>query len=184
MYLISFLKSALCVLGGFILGLAVGWVVVRILGLIFDDALSEITVTLVGCYRFYYIILYFCRKSCLLLFGVMKIFSKIVIYMTHNRPNSPKITVDFVFCSAFILAEGTSLHVSGVLAAVGLGLYMSNVGRYRISPSVEEYMHQFWEMAEYIGWFFGGGVTPTFIYQLSPFLYKLKKPQFNIDILL
>lgn len=41
-------------------------------------------------------------------------------------------------------------HVSGVLALVTLGLIMAGVGRTRISPEVEHFMHEFWELAGFI----------------------------------
>ncbi|HAW52099.1 MAG TPA: hypothetical protein DCX54_07210, partial [Flavobacteriales bacterium] len=40
--------------------------------------------------------------------------------------------------------------VSGVLALVSLGLMMAGVGRTRISPEVEHFMHEFWEVAGFI----------------------------------
>ena len=50
---------------------------------------------------------------------------------------------------AFFVAE-YFLHVSGVLALVALGLVMAGVGRTRISPEVEHFMHEFWELAGFI----------------------------------
>jgi NhaP-type Na+/H+ or K+/H+ antiporter/CRP-like cAMP-binding protein len=42
------------------------------------------------------------------------------------------------------------LHVSGVLGLVTLGLVMASVGRTRISPEVEHFLHEFWELAAFI----------------------------------
>ena len=38
------------------------------------------------------------------------------------------------------------LKVSGVLAVVSLGVFLSAYGKIRISPEVEEFMHEFWEV--------------------------------------
>ena len=40
---------------------------------------------------------------------------------------------------------------SGVLAVVALGLWMSRNGRTQISPHVEEFLTEFWEMLAYFG---------------------------------
>ncbi len=42
------------------------------------------------------------------------------------------------------------LHVSGVLALVALGLVLGGPGRSSISPKVEHFMHEFWELAGFI----------------------------------
>jgi len=49
----------------------------------------------------------------------------------------------------FYIAEHF-LHVSGILGLMALGLTMSGVGRTRISPPVEHFLHNFWEMAAYL----------------------------------
>jgi NhaP-type Na+/H+ or K+/H+ antiporter/CRP-like cAMP-binding protein len=49
----------------------------------------------------------------------------------------------------FYIAEHF-LHVSGILGLMALGLAMSGVGRTRISPQVEHFLHNFWEMAAYL----------------------------------
>ena len=41
-------------------------------------------------------------------------------------------------------------HVSGVLGLVSLGLVMASIGRTRISPEVEHFLHEFWELAAFI----------------------------------
>jgi CRP-like cAMP-binding protein len=41
-------------------------------------------------------------------------------------------------------------HVSGVLGLVALGLLMTGIGRTRISPEVEHFLHEFWEMAAFL----------------------------------
>ena len=49
---------------------------------------------------------------------------------------------------SFIIAEGTPAHLSGVLAVVGLGLFLASTSR----TVVHEHhtMHSFWEMIEYL----------------------------------
>jgi Na+:H+ antiporter len=49
----------------------------------------------------------------------------------------------------FFIAEHF-LHMSGVLGLVALGLAMASVGRTRISPEVEHFLHEFWELAAFI----------------------------------
>jgi len=49
---------------------------------------------------------------------------------------------------AFYVSE-SFLHVSGVLALVALGLLLAGIGRTRISPEVEKFLHSFWEMTAY-----------------------------------
>jgi NhaP-type Na+/H+ or K+/H+ antiporter/CRP-like cAMP-binding protein len=41
-------------------------------------------------------------------------------------------------------------HVSGILGLVALGLLMTGIGRTRISPEVEHFLHEFWEMAAFL----------------------------------
>lgn len=50
-----------------------------------------------------------------------------------------------IFCSylLFYLAESV-LHVSGILAIVGLGLYMTNIGKTKISAESEHAVHHVW----------------------------------------
>lgn len=51
--------------------------------------------------------------------------------------------ITFFICEHFF-------HVSGVLGLVTLGLVMASVGRTRISPEVEHFLHEFWELAAFI----------------------------------
>jgi len=48
----------------------------------------------------------------------------------------------------FYLAESTSLHVSGIIAIVVMGLYMTNIGKTRISSGSTHAVHHVWS---YIG---------------------------------
>lgn len=66
--------------------------------------------------------------------------------------NDPLVEITLMMAMAYlamIIAEGM-LHVSGVMALVISGLYMSSVGRTRISPEVMHFLHEFWEMMSYI----------------------------------
>lgn len=49
----------------------------------------------------------------------------------------------------FFIAEHF-LYVSGVLGLVALGLAAASVGRTRISPEVEHFLHEFWELLAFI----------------------------------
>jgi len=49
----------------------------------------------------------------------------------------------------FFIAEHF-FHVSGVLALVSLGLVMASVGRTKISPEVQHFLHEFWELAAFV----------------------------------
>ncbi len=50
---------------------------------------------------------------------------------------------------AMFIAEGL-LHVSGVMAVVTTGLYLSGPGRTLISPEVRHFLHRFWGMVTHI----------------------------------
>lgn len=50
---------------------------------------------------------------------------------------------------AFFIAEHF-FHVSGVLALVAFGLVMASAGRTKISPEVQHFLHEFWELAAFI----------------------------------
>jgi CPA1 family monovalent cation:H+ antiporter len=65
----------------------------------------------------------------------------------------------FVSYIVFFLAESTKLHVSGILAIVFLGLYMTNSGKTRISAESEHAVHHVWG---YIGF-----MAETIIFLLS-----------------
>ena len=62
-----------------------------------------------------------------------------------------QVTLTLVFAYlTFFVAEGV-LGSSGVLAVVALGMWMSRNGREQISPAVEHFLHEFWEMLAYFG---------------------------------
>ncbi|CAM9338058.1 unnamed protein product [Discosporangium mesarthrocarpum] len=81
--------------------------------------------------------------------GVGAIGAFVVGYILEDHLS--EITCTVVVCfSAFLIAEATVLKVSGVLAIVFGGLYMSFYGRPRISPSVQEPLHSFWSLWGYM----------------------------------
>jgi Na+/H+ antiporter len=80
---------------------------------------------------------------------VLAIFVSNWISRTFNDP-LVEITLTIVLAyAAMVVAEGF-LHVSGVMAVVTAGLWMSAKGKTRISPEVSHFLHQFWEMLAYI----------------------------------
>ncbi len=66
--------------------------------------------------------------------------------------NDAMVEISVVVAAAYItfyVAEHF-LHVSGVLALVALGLILGGLGRSSISPQVEHFMHEFWELAGFV----------------------------------
>lgn len=49
----------------------------------------------------------------------------------------------------WFVAENTSLHVSGILAIVALGLYMTHSGKTGISAESEHALHHVWGYVGY-----------------------------------
>jgi len=50
----------------------------------------------------------------------------------------------------FFIAESTAVHVSGILAIVCLGLYMTRSGKTRISAESEHSVHHVWGYVGYM----------------------------------
>lgn len=92
------------------------------------------------------IVLLFIRLSLggLILGILVGIVSSMMLNSIFNDPvlefNTTLVTCYLVF----YLAEGTSLHVSGILALVALGLYMSRSGKNSISNMSEASVHHVW----------------------------------------
>lgn len=81
-------------------------------------------------------------------YAAVNLLSKIV-----DDPTS-EITLTIISCyGTFFLAEASPLGVSGVLAVVVLGLYMSYFGKTAVSHMTEQFMHEFWELLGYVGKF-------------------------------
>lgn len=64
-------------------------------------------------------------------------------WVVSNEPVEISLSVVVAYAS-FAIAEHF-LHVSGVLAAVSAGLIAGSYGKTKVSPSVQEFMHSFWE---------------------------------------
>ena len=66
--------------------------------------------------------------------------------------NDPLIEVTVVLATSFavfFICEHF-FHASGVLGLVALGIVMAGVGKTRISPEVEHFMHEFWEFIAFV----------------------------------
>ena len=66
--------------------------------------------------------------------------------------NDALVEISIIVAAAyltFFIAENF-LHVSGVLGLVALGLLMASAGKTRISPQVQHFLHEFWELAAFI----------------------------------
>ncbi|MCH8331537.1 MAG: cation:proton antiporter, partial [Bacteroidetes bacterium] len=66
--------------------------------------------------------------------------------------NDALVEITVIIAAAYLtfyIAEDF-MHVSGVLGLVALGLAMAGVGRTRISPEVEHFLHEFWELAAFM----------------------------------
>ena len=86
----------------------------------------------------------------------------IVTYWLSRIHNNYVIEVNVTVFGAYLLfylTEGTSLHMSGILALVALGLYMTRTGKTRISVASEHAVHHVWG---YIGF-----VAETVVFILS-----------------
>jgi len=80
------------------------------------------------------------------------IFGWITITWVRKVFNDALIEITVVIAAAyltFFVAEHF-LKVSGILGLVALGLVMASVGKTRISPEVEHFLHEFWELAAFI----------------------------------
>ena len=91
-----------------------------------------------------------------LAFGIVMAF---ILSRIHNQPiMEANVTV----CMPYILfytAEHHSVHVSGILALVAMGLYMTNIGRMGISTESVKAIEHIWH---YIGF-----VAETLIFMLT-----------------
>ncbi len=80
------------------------------------------------------------------------IIAGIVIAWVKRVFNDVLVEMSVIIVAAyltFFVAEHF-MHMSGVLALVALGLAMVGVGKTRISPEVEHFLHEFWELAGFI----------------------------------
>ena len=84
------------------------------------------------------------------LLGVL--FGLVAILWVKKVFNDPMIEITVVLVTSyavFFICEHF-FHVSGVLGLVALGIVMAGVGRTRISPEVEHFMHEFWELVAFV----------------------------------
>lgn len=82
-----------------------------------------------------------------ILFGIV-----ITIWLSRIVNNSlleTNLTVVVAYI-AFYTAEFTKLEVSGILSLVALGLYMTKVGKTKISIAVEESLHHIWGYLQWV----------------------------------
>ncbi len=80
------------------------------------------------------------------------VIAAVAIIWVRRVFNDAMVEISIIVVAAyltFFIAE-YFMHVSGVLGLVALGLVMASVGRTRISPQVEHFLHEFWELAAFI----------------------------------
>ena len=80
-------------------------------------------------------------------FGMIVTF---ILRRIHNNFVLEVNTTIFACYLMFYLAEFTSLNVSGILALVALGLYMTNTGRTGISTQSENAVNHIWGYFSYV----------------------------------
>ncbi|MEA3314416.1 MAG: cation:proton antiporter [Campylobacterota bacterium] len=80
------------------------------------------------------------------------IFGYLAILFISKVFNNPLVEISLsvgVAYLVFFIAEHM-FHVSGVVALVALALMFASVGRTKISPEVEGFLHHFWEMMAHV----------------------------------
>lgn len=75
---------------------------------------------------------------------VAGIILSLMLKRIHNNGVLEVNSTIFVSYIVFYVAENTPLHVSGILAIVALGLYMTNKGKTQISTESEHSVHHVW----------------------------------------
>ncbi len=76
----------------------------------------------------------------------------LVISWVKHVFNDAMVEISVIIAAAYIsffVAENL-LGISGVLSVVAFGLTMSGIGRTRLSPEVEHFLHEFWEFFTFI----------------------------------
>lgn len=84
--------------------------------------------------------------------GIGLFFGWVAIAWVKKVFNDAMIEITVIIAAAYLtfyVAEHF-FHVSGVLGVVTMGLLMASVGKTRISPEVEHFLHEFWELAAFI----------------------------------
>lgn len=78
--------------------------------------------------------------------GAISVFWLGFVFNDHNI----EITISLATAYLTFFIGEKYLKVSGVLALVFLGIYYGAIGRTRISPEVEEFLHEFWEYLAFL----------------------------------
>ena len=110
----------------------------------------------------------FCRLS----FGgplLGILFGAVITLWLRRIVNNPILETNLTIVGAFLVfytAEGTDLEVSGILALVCLGLFMTRSGRTGISHVSEETLHHVWT---YLGY-----ICETLVFLLAGVIITLK----------
>lgn len=79
-------------------------------------------------------------------------FGWVMAWLLSRIHNEPILEANLTLCMPYVLfyiAENKQVHVSGILALVSMGLYMTNRGRTRISTESEEAIHVIWQYVGY-----------------------------------
>jgi len=80
------------------------------------------------------------------------VIAAVVIAWVKRVFNDALVEITVIISAAylvFFVAEHF-MHVSGVLGLVALGLAMAGIGRTRISPGVQHFLHEFWGLAVFM----------------------------------
>ena len=76
------------------------------------------------------------------------VFSAWLARLFNDALSEISLTIVMAY-AAMIIGEGL-LHVSGVMAVVVTGLWMSDIGKTKVSPEVSHFLHRFWGTLGYI----------------------------------
>lgn len=117
---IMFVRIAI---GGPVFGYVMAKITIFCLARIFNDAVVEITITLVSAYMTY--------------------------YLAEDVLGMIKQITEMVYRQQFLMNLYNRIGVSGVCAVVLLGITMSSE-KTCISPEILEEVHEFWEMLSYL----------------------------------
>lgn len=85
-------------------------------------------------------------------FGLGLLIASLCTFWMGRVFNDPlvEIAITLVMAYATMLVVEGLLHLSGVMAVVAAGLFLSGPGRTSISPEVEHFLHRFWEVLSYL----------------------------------
>ena len=80
------------------------------------------------------------------------VIGSLVIAWVRKVFNDALVEISVIIAAAYITFYVCErfMHVSGILGLVALGLAMASVGKTRISPEVEHFLHEFWELLAFI----------------------------------